>query len=106
MGQGNETEAYSYLRNPDEPLLQQNPPNKPKPARKLVARKSGGRVARKEDKDDGKKGKVQPQIENPEDQPGDTIEEPEKEPLPLGPEQEDPKIFQIQSQNLKEQNQN
>ena len=79
------------LENPDEPLLQQNPPNKPKPARKLVARKSGGRVARKEDKDDGKKGKVQPQIENPEDQPGDTIEEPEKEPLPLGPEQEDPK---------------
>ena len=79
------------LENPDEPLPQPNKPKEPKPVRKPVARKSGGKGARKEDKDDGKKGEMQPQMEDPEDQPGDVIKEPEEEPLPLGPELDDPK---------------
>ena len=79
------------LENPDEPSPQPNKPKGPKPVRKPVARKSGGKGAKNEDKDDSKKGELQPQTVDPENQPGDATEELEEEPLPPRPEPDDPK---------------
>ena len=75
------------LENPDEPSPQPNKPKGSEPIKKPVARKSGGKGSRKEDKDNGKKGEPQPQKKSPEDQTG---EGPEDEPLPPGPEPDDP----------------
>ena len=74
------------LENPDEPTPQPNKPKGSEPIKKPVARKSGGKGPRKEDKDDGKKGEPQPQKKGSEDQPG---EGPEDEPLPPGLEPDD-----------------
>ena len=48
------------LENPDEPTPQPNKPEGSEPIKKPVARKSGGKGARREDKDDDKKGEPQP----------------------------------------------
>ena len=74
------------LENPDEPIPQPNKPKGSEPIKKPVARKSGGKGSRKEDKGGDKKGEPQPQKKNPEDQTG---EGPEDEPLPPGPEPDD-----------------
>ena len=74
------------LENPDEPTPQRKKPKGSEPIKKPVARKSGGKGARREDKDDGKKGEPQPQKRSSEDQPGEGLED---EPLPPGMEPDD-----------------
>ena len=78
------------LENPDKPSLQPNKPKGPKPVRKPVSRKSGGKGPRDDNKGDNKKGGLQQQIENPENQPGNVMEDLEDEPLPPGPGPNDP----------------
>ena len=55
-----------------------------------MARKSGGKGPKDDNKGDNKKGGLQQQIENPENQPGNVMEDLEDEPLPLGPGPNDP----------------
>ena len=72
------------LENPDKPLPQPNKPKGPKPVRKPVARKSRGKWPKDDNKGDNKKGGLQQQIVNPENQPGNVMEDLEDEPLPPG----------------------
>ena len=73
------------LENPDKPLPQPNKSKGPKPVRKPVARKSGGKGPKDDNKGDNKKGGLQQQIVNPENHPGNVTEDLEDEPLPPGP---------------------
>ena len=79
------------LENPDEPLPQPNKPKGPKPVRKHVAKKSGGRRPKNGNKGDNKKVESQQETLDSEDQPGDVTEELEDDPLPQGPDPNDPK---------------
>ena len=56
-----------------------------------MAKKSEGRRPKNGNKGDNKKGELQQQTVDPEDQPGDVTEELEDEPLPQGPDPNDPK---------------
>ena len=56
-----------------------------------MAKKSGGRQPKNVNKGDNKKGELQQQMMDPEDQPEDVTEELGDEPLPQGPDTNDPK---------------
>ena len=56
-----------------------------------MARKSGGRGPKNDNMGDNKKGGLQQQTVDPENQPGDVTGDLEDEPLPLGPDPNDPK---------------
>ena len=79
------------LENPEEPLPQPNKPKGPKPVRKNVAKKSEVRQQKTGEKGDDEKGESQQQTEDPEDQPGDVIEELGDQPLPQGQDPKDSK---------------
>ena len=68
------------LEDPENLPRQPNKPIDPKPVRKHVAKKSGVRQQKSDNKDDDNKNKSQQQTEDPGDQPGDLTGEPDPQP--------------------------